>query len=290
MSMSSDPRQELSHTYVIQDLSNDDELTRLRIQDTMTTLSMGGTLPDQSDTSIFEKVLDVGCGPGGWLVEAAKTYPHLSLLVGVDASRKMVEYARMQAKQAGVSDRVEYHVMDALRMLEFPDDYFDLVNQRLAASWLRTWDWPHLLTEYQRVCRPGAIIRVTEADFIKESSSPALTRLVQLTVQALYNAGHYFVPQGDGVISRITGVLQRSGIQHVQARVCLMPYQAHTPEWQGFFADSKHLFRNIQPFLSKWIRIPEDYEQVYQQMLLELQEPDFVGYVESITAWGQVNK
>lgn len=46
--------------------------------------------------------------------------------------------------------------MDALGGLELPSGYFDLVNQRLGWSFLRTWDWPNLLNEYQRIAREGA--------------------------------------------------------------------------------------------------------------------------------------
>src|SRR5229473_18384 len=159
-----DPRREYSSTYFA-DRSNQDEMTRLAVQDQMTTIGMGGVLAEQPDPTIFGRVLDVGCGTGGWLIETAKTYPSMSRLLGVDISSKMVEYARTQAEAQQVSDRVEFHVMDALRMLEFPESYFDLVNHRLATSYLRTWDWPKLLQEYQRVAQPGGVIRVTEADF-----------------------------------------------------------------------------------------------------------------------------
>jgi hypothetical protein len=35
--------------------------------------------------------------------------------------------------------------MDALRMLVFPDAFFDLVNLRCGCSYVRTWEWPKLL-------------------------------------------------------------------------------------------------------------------------------------------------
>lgn len=286
MSTPSDSRSELHHTYVVQDRSNDEELTRLQIQDKLATTGMGGVFSEQPDPTAFRRVLDVGCGPGGWIIEAAKSYPNLQVLIGIDASSKMIEYARQQATAEGVDDRVEFHVMDALRMLEFPHKYFDVVNHRAAFSWLRTWDWPKLLQEYLRVCRPGGIIRATEANFIKESSSPALTQLVQLTIQAMYNAGHYFALQGDGVISHLAAVLQRSGVQNVQTRTYTLNYRAGTPEWQGFFDDERHLFHVIRPFLLKWARVPDDYEEIYQQSLIEMQQPDFVGTVEVLTAWG----
>ena len=165
-------RREHPSTYFVQDRSSEEEITRLLIQDQMITAGMGGVLPEQPDPAIFQRMLDVGCGPGGWLIEAARTYPSMNLLVGVDVSSRMVECARAQAIAQQVSDRVEFHTMDALRMLEFPSDSFDLVNQRAGGSYLRTWDWPKLLSEFQRITRKGGVIRLTEANII-ESTSPA---------------------------------------------------------------------------------------------------------------------
>ena len=106
----------------------------------MLTTGMGGVLPEQPDPTGILRVLDVGCGSGGWLIDLAKTTPSSTLLIGVDVSLTFVEDARAQAKAEQVSDRVEFYVMDALRMLEFPTSFFDLVNHRSASSWLRTWD------------------------------------------------------------------------------------------------------------------------------------------------------
>ncbi len=202
------PQHEHPNTYIVQDRSNEDELKRLAAQDQMITTSMGGALPEQPDPARFKRVLDVGCGTGGWLIEAAKSYPSMSLLVGVDASGRLLDYARAQAEAQQVSDRVEFHVMDALRMLEFPTDFFDLVNMRFGMSFLRTWDWPKLLQEFQRVTRRGGIVRVTEPEMLSESNSPAHTRLQQLNVQAAHQAGLAFAPDGKGVLSEAPRLLR----------------------------------------------------------------------------------
>src|ERR1700738_933127 len=118
--MSTEPQKPKEHpsTYIVQDRSNEEELTRLRIQDQLVTTSMGGVLPEQPDLGAFKRVLDVGCGTGGWLIQVAREVPTATKLIGADISRRMVEYAREQAREQGVADRVEFHTMDALRMLE----------------------------------------------------------------------------------------------------------------------------------------------------------------------------
>src|SRR5260370_26305993 len=122
-------------------------------QDRMTTIMMGGVLAEQADPTVLRRVLDVACGTGGWIIEAAQTYPEMSL-VGIDINQHLIEYARAQAAAHHVDDRVKFHVMDVLSILDFPEASFDLVNLRFAISFVRTWDWPILLKQLLRIVRP----------------------------------------------------------------------------------------------------------------------------------------
>ncbi len=193
-------KQEYPSTYFVEDRSNEAELARLRIQDQMITRSMGGVLPEQPDPQSFERILDVACGTGSWLIETAETYPDISLLIGVDVSAHILGAARSQAEQQGLADRVEFHVMDALRMLEFPQGYFDLINLRLGSSFLRTWDWRNLLAEFQRVSQPGGTIRITDTERIQNSTSSAFNALWDQFQCAMYRSGHLFDPTPSGIV------------------------------------------------------------------------------------------
>ncbi len=286
MSTAPDPDEELHNTYIVQDESNTDELERLKIQDQFLTIGMGGVLPEVPEPEKFRSVLDIGCGTGNWLVEVAKAYPAISRLVGVDASERMVTYARAQAEAEQVGDRVEFLVMDVLHKLDFPAASFDLVNQRLGASYLRTWDWPELLHEYQRVLHPGGMVRITEGDIIGESSSPALRRLQQLTLDAAYNAGNFFANESNGVTSQLVRLLLHYGFMPIDTHAYLLTYRAGTPQWQRYFDNMKLAFRNLVPYLHKWTQVPADYEQLYQQALTEMQQPNFVANWTLLTALG----
>ena len=48
------------------------------------------------------------------------------------------------------------------------------------------------------------------------------------------------------------------------------------------------LFRTSLHFYRRWIRIPDDYDQIYQQALKEMQQPDFQATIRLLTAWGTV--
>ena len=280
------PQKEYPSTYFIQDRSSQDELKRLQQQDRMITTGIGGLLPEQKNTAPFRRVLDAGCGTGGWLIEMAKIYPTTTLLVGVDVSKRMVEYAREQAKAQQADERVEFQIMDILRGISFHDNHFDLVNQRLGISFLRTWEWQKVLREYVRVTRPGGIIRITEAEPTVATTSASLKHLCSLFLQALYQAGHLFAQEDDGLTSHLAGVMSRYRIENVQQQAYPLQYRAGTKAWLDFFEDAKNLFRAIVPFLRKWIRVPDDYDDIYKQALEEMREPDFVATWNLLTVWG----
>lgn len=285
--MATEPEKPKEHpsTYIVQDRSNEEELTRLHIQDQLLNAGMGGILPEQEDLSRFKRVLDVGCGTGNWLISLAQQIPDTTLLIGADVSLRMVQYARSQAQAAGVADRVEFQVMDALRMLEFPRKDFDLVNQRLGMGYLRTWDWPGLLQEYQRVTRPGGIIRITEGN-ASVGNAPAFNTLSQLFITAMTQAGHFFFPEEDGIIRSLEPMMRQAGLLNVQTRLHQLDYPAGTPEGERFAEDVKHTYRTFIPFLRKWTNFPSNYEDIYQEMVREMQQPGFVATWRLLTVWG----
>ncbi len=110
----------------------------------------------------MQRVLDVGCGPGGWVLDVAFAYPKTHV-VGIDVSPIMIEYAHAQAWAQGLNN-AHFQVMDVRERLAFPDQHFDLINIRLLASVLPTYAWPPLIQACRRLLRPGGILRLTEAE------------------------------------------------------------------------------------------------------------------------------
>jgi ubiquinone/menaquinone biosynthesis C-methylase UbiE len=176
--------------------------------------------------------------------------------------------------------------MDALRMLEFPKASFDLVNQRAAFTWLRTWEWKKILLEHQRVCRPGGIIRLIEVDVWSGGNSPALTKLCDIGLEAFYNSGRLFNARRDGLTSELAHLMTLHGIENVQTRHHNLTYRPGMAEHESFCKDMYHSFRVALPFLQKWTRVPNDYQEIYQQALKEIQQPDFEVTWKAVTAWG----
>src|SRR5690348_7997812 len=71
------------------------EMARLMNEHRIVTLGMSGLFPEELDRSNILHVLDLGCGPGSWALDVAFEYPDMDV-IGIDASRSMVAYARAQ--------------------------------------------------------------------------------------------------------------------------------------------------------------------------------------------------
>ncbi len=276
-------------TYIVQDRSSEEELKRLEVQDHLFTKLMGGVLPEQPDPTRFESVLDVACGPGGWLIETAQAYPGITRLVGIDISAKMIEYAQTRAQTAGVSDRVSFQTGDALRILDFPSESFDLVNLRFGTSWVKKWDWPRLIREFQRVAKPGGIIRITESS-PWQCNLPAATRFAKLGKQAFYHAGHFFTPDQGGLIDHLADQMSKYGVMNVKTRTYTIEFHKDPQALQAFVEDLQRLGRTLAPFIKKWVKFSDDYNALYMQMEQEIHLPDFEASTTLLTAWGEAFK
>src|SRR5215472_3460526 len=120
MSTTNNPPQN-DRTYFI-DAENAAEMARLTRQDRLITKSMGGLFPEISDLSGVHAILDVACGPGGWVLDVARTYPDMHVK-GVDISEIMIAYASCMAQTEALGN-ASFQVMNALQPLDFPDNSF----------------------------------------------------------------------------------------------------------------------------------------------------------------------
>ncbi|MBV9229881.1 MAG: methyltransferase domain-containing protein [Chloroflexi bacterium] len=278
-------KKERSTPYFVQNRQDERELTRLTIQDRMITTSMGGVLPEQADPTRLHRVLDIACRTGGWAIEAAQQYPTMSVF-GIDTNGRMIEYARAQATAHHVTDRIEFAVMDALLILEFPNGFFDLVNLSFSGSFMLTYDWPKMLSEMLRVTRPGGIVRVMEPEILHQCNSPALTQLLEMFQRAMYRAGHLFEEKTTSIIARLPGMLTQHGCMDVQVKVSPLEFHTGTAEGEAYYNDMASAFRTVHPFLKKWGGISGDYEVIYQQALHEMRAATFHSTWNMLTTWG----
>jgi len=105
-------------------------------------------------------VLDVGCGPGTITVDlAARVAP--GQVTAVERTDDVLNLARAEARERNQSN-VSFATSD-VHALDFPDDSFDVAHAHQVLQHVS--DPVQALRELRRVCVPGGIVAVRDADY-----------------------------------------------------------------------------------------------------------------------------
>jgi len=265
------------NTYIV-DAESPTEMARLINLDRVLTQSMGGPLVGVPDLSRLRNILDLGCGPGGWVLDVAFELPDADI-EGVDISRIMVDYANARARTQQLPN-ASFGVMDITLPLDFPDSAFDLVNARFLTGVLPRVHWPGFIAECTRVLRPGGIIRLTELIDSGVSTSPAFEQLQSLIYQALWRTGYGFSVDGRtlGMTHAIPRLLRAAGYQDLHHQGHALEFSVNTAGWMDFYRNAEIGYRLGKPFyLKTGVTTDEEFEQLYQQMLIEMLSDEFFG-------------
>jgi ubiquinone/menaquinone biosynthesis C-methylase UbiE len=251
------------------------------------TNGMGGLFSERDDISQMHAILDIACGPGGWVIDVARVYPEIEV-TGVDVSEPMIRYARSQAQTRGF-DNAHFRVMNALEPLDFPDNSFDLVNARSLLGFMTPAAWPALVRECKRIIRPGGVLRLTEFDKGIYNSA-ACGQMWDTFARALYITKRSFSPDGRqiGVISQLPHLLREAGYLHVQNRAHAMEHSTGSEAFEIWYQLYTITFKLLEPFfVSSRAITAEEFERVYQQMLVEILSEHFCGIELFLTVWGE---
>jgi ubiquinone/menaquinone biosynthesis C-methylase UbiE len=106
-----------------------------------------------------QRVLDVGCGTGYFVRLLAQTVGPDGVVVGIDASPEMIDYARRTSRAL---NNCEFSV-EAAEALSLPDQRFDVVVSSLFLHHLPPEIQSRAVGEMQRVLRPGGALLIAEA-------------------------------------------------------------------------------------------------------------------------------
>lgn len=269
------------------DAENAAEMARLVLQDRLITRAMGGVLPEPIDLSQVFHALDIGCGPGGWLLDLAAQNSHIRG-VGIDISSLMMAYANNLARERDLPN-VQFHVMNATQPLLFADNSFDLVNGRIITGFLTAQQWPAMIEECRRILRPGGILRLTEAEW-GFTNSVALETLSGMTALSLYRAGHSFSPSGRtvGTANVLRLLLKQAGFQDIQYRAHAVDFSKGAEVHESNVQNVLVVYKLIQPFfIQMQVATEEELQRIYERLEQELQAEDFCGVDYYLTVWGR---
>jgi ubiquinone/menaquinone biosynthesis C-methylase UbiE len=221
--------------YII-DIEEGAETARLFAQDQLFTRAMGGLFAAPVPVERVYDVLDLACGPGGWVIEVARQYPDMDI-TGVDINPTMCRYAAAMARVRDLSDNVMFEEMDITQPLDFPAHSFDLINGRFLVGFMQQATWPALLSECWRVHRLGTLLR--EAGFAEAKTVP------------------FVLDASSG------SALHLSTSKNTEVA-----------------------FQLLKPFLLRvGVVGAEEFEQLYQQALIDLYAPDFTCISFGCSIW-----
>ncbi|TMD62480.1 MAG: methyltransferase domain-containing protein [Chloroflexi bacterium] len=273
-------------TYVI-DAESGTEMARLINQERLLTRVMGGVFPEHFDLSHVSHILDVGCGPGGWVLDVAFEHPKINV-VGFDISQQMVEYARAHAEAQGMNN-ASFQVMNALESLEFDDNSFDVVNARYIQAFMMKTSWAPLMKEIMRILRPGGRLLLTDGEW-SISNSPAFEKMGAMLTNVGTITGRSFSPDGRHIcITPMLGrFLRDAGFVDIQRKAHALDFSAGVEDYGDTYQDLLAGLKLLEPFLvHAKVTTEEEFEELYQQALAELMLDSFcaVGYM--LTVWGK---
>ena len=269
------------------DPESPEELARLIDWDRATTENMGGPLAEVERPEGLSDILDLACGPGGWVLDVAFALPHTKV-VGVDVSQGMIEYARARAHSQGL-ENASFETLDISRPLNFPDASFDLINARFIQTVLQREDWEPLLKECARLLRPEGVLRITDI-IAYGSTGPAYSRLNSLMLEAMFRMGKSFGPDGQyfSVPTVLPSLFRRSGYRDVDLRAYALDFSAHTRYWSGGYHNIQIISHLAQPLLTAFgLLNAEEAGKLAEQVNLEAQSDDFCAIQYYMTVYGK---
>src|SRR5579884_550570 len=279
-------RETMPNTYIF-DPEDSTEMARLIHQDRVVTQGMGGLvagLPELPDTA---QVLDLCCGPGGWVLDVAFGHPEMEV-AGIDISEMMIAYANARARTQQLSN-ASFGVMNILEPLDFSDNSFDLVNARFLMVVIRREQWLDVVRECYRLTKPGGIIRLTEADIGGITSSLAFAEYNHKMCQVMKALGYGFAPddRSVGITHMLGGFLHTIGCEQIQQRMHVVDFSADSDAWADYYHNYEIAFKAIQPAMVKAdIATQEELDQLYQQFRIDMHLDTFRGVSPYMSVWG----
>lgn len=263
-----------------------EEMVRLNRQGRIFTEAMGGVLAEQTDLSAIHDLLDLACGPGEWAMRAAHEYPDKRVM-GVDLSRRMIEYACVQAEADEISNAA-FQVMDITKPLAVPDASFDLINTRVVLAFMKQEAWLPLLTECLRVLRPGGIVRITEQETVL-GNGPVFETYCTWWYRAFQQAGQAFSLPGQhhlGVTLELKRLLAQAGFVAPQHTAHALDFSTGAEAHASTMEDFIDALKLGAPFLIRLgIATSEQITELREQMQELIGKEGFCGYWVFLTVW-----
>ena len=269
-----------------------EEAARLALRHQLFHAALGDLVPEPLDLSMSQTILDLACGSGEWVLDMARAYPTMQV-VGVDPRQRLLEVAQLQALAQGRANaplsNVQFRIMDIIQPLHFESGSFDYVHGQSLSSFLSRASWSQLLSECQRLLRPGGVLDLIEAE-LAGTTSAAFEEFLSYIIQAFHAAGKSFTPSKShvGIIPFLKRLFNEAGFQQIQQRASLINYSAGEKAHSGMYQEVLVAFKLLQPFLlDAGVTTLTRFGELYQQVLVEMRSDAFCGLLILVSTLGK---
>jgi len=253
--------------YPIIDPTSSAEAARLYSQHTAlhTCLEL---LPSLPPDTVSPRLLDLACGAGGWLLDAAYELSEAHV-IGIDPNLINIQYVHALAR-VSLRHNISCQTMDLRSELPFPHSSFDLITGCFLSTWLGFEEWLPMLTQCRSFLRPDGVLRLIEAE-AGHCSSPACEQLSTWYEQALLQSGaHSGQPNW-------CDLLKKAGY-HITEQRAVLDFSAGSLAQSPMHNVIESFFLLVQPFVTKCGVVAEEvFRQTYEQMRWEMSREDFSG-------------
>ncbi len=268
------------------DVENVEEMNRLAKQAQLVT-QYTGLCPAEIEPKPRQEILDIGCGPGEWVLDIARKHPGCQV-TGLDISQRMIDYASTCTYVHRLTN-THFIQGDACKPLPFPDLSFDMIHSRFITSFLVTPVWPIFLLECYRLLRPGGVICNTEVENMGTTNSPALAAYSSLLTCYQRKGQHCFNTDGpySGISAAQGPLLRKVGFDAIQQKAKIMDFSVGTSAFSRIVDDYATMMVLLQPALLREKIVEEEkLTCLHTQVLAEMHMDTFHAIETFYTVWG----
>ncbi|RCH87911.1 hypothetical protein CU098_008333 [Rhizopus stolonifer] len=125
------------------------------------------------------KVLDIGCGPGTWILEMATEYPNAEFY-GMDECSLFPTSIK--------PGNANFQIHNILKgPLPYEDESFDFIYMRSMMLYLSPADLSNLLSEVYRIMKPGAYFEVVDTNYTIRRAGPLSNSIINTELKQKIN-------------------------------------------------------------------------------------------------------
>jgi len=166
-----------------------------------------------------QKIVDVGCGTGGFTRHLARLSNKRATILGIDSNEKSIHAAITDTKKARLSQTVSYKLGDVYK-IPLEDDFSDLTCCRTLLMHLT--EPLKAVREMARVTRTGGSVVALEGGKMRAFYDPGDERYSKLAERA-YEAWVNGVRKLEGkefkIGEKLPGIFQKAGLSNIKAEV-----------------------------------------------------------------------